>query len=236
MHRLLLALVTLFACAAPASAAQRSYVISNFDRIRVDGAFEVRVAVGAGSATARVEGEDDAINGVDVSVQGNTLIVRRNLSGWGEQPKPEAGPTIVWLATPALHAATVIGGGKLSITGKLQSPRFDFTVTGTGAIDAKGIQADDTIATVIGSGSIALAGRSARARLLSNGNGTIAAGSLDVGDLLVRLDGPGQTQASARYTADITNSGLGAITVAGNPKCRTASPAGGPVTCGGTAQ
>ena len=48
----------------------------------------------------------------------------------------------------------------------------------------------------------------------------------------VLLDGPGETKAAARYTAHITNLGLGAVAVAGSPKCTVVARAGGPVACG----
>ena len=86
---------------------------------------------------------------------------------------------------------------------------------GTVAVaDAQGAVAN---ATVIGSGGIALGGRVGEARLMTNGSGTIDAAALDAGDLVVRLDGPGTTNARARYTARVTDTGLGRITVPGEP-------------------
>jgi hypothetical protein len=55
---------------------------------------------------------------------------------------------------------------------------------------------------------------------------------LTVSDLVVRLDGPGETQASARFTADLTSTGLGRIVVSGGAKCTTNAQAGGPILCG----
>jgi hypothetical protein len=68
--------------------------------------------------------------------------------------------------------------------------------------------------------------------MLTNGSGTILALPLTVSDLVVRLDGPGETQASARFTADLTSTGLGRIVVAGSAKCTTNAQAGGPILCG----
>ena len=78
----------------------------------------------------------------------------------------------------------------------------------------------------------ALAGRAGVARFVINGAGKIDADKLDAGDLTVRLDGPGGASARARYTASITNKGLGQVTVAGSPKCTVRGSRGGPVTCG----
>ena len=60
----------------------------------------------------------------------------------------------------------------------------------------------------------------------------IDASGLDVKDLTVHLDDVGDTKASARYTAQVTNSGLGTVTIMGDAKCRLDAADRGPVTCG----
>ena len=114
----------------------------------------------------------------------------------------------------------------------MKGERGDRAVTGPGTIGVGEVIADAASATVIGGGGITLAGRAGRARLMTNGPGTIDAGTLDAGDLVVRLDGPGATKARARYTASIVDTGLGQVAVAGSPKCTVKADAGGPVACG----
>jgi hypothetical protein len=92
--------------------------------------------------------------------------------------------------------------------------------------------AEQANASVVGGGRIALAGRATHARMLINGPGAIQAGALAVDDLTVRLDGPGETDARARYLANITTTGMGRVIVAGSPKCTVRAPAGGTVACG----
>lgn len=225
-------LFALVLLAAPAAAADRSYIVTAFDRVRVDGPFEVRVTVGGGSAKASASGDARVLAGIDISVQGSTLVVRRDVNGWNEQERADGPAPVIVLVAPDLKGASVIGGGKLSIAGSLRGPRIDFTVTGNGAIDASGIDADAVNVSTIGAGNVTLAGRAASARLMTNGSGTIAATPLTVGDVTVRLDGPGETQVTTRYTANVTSTGLGRIVVAGNPKCTVKALAGGPIKCG----
>jgi hypothetical protein len=225
---LLLSLVLL---AAPASAAGRSYIVTNFDRIRVDGPFEVRLTVGPGSS-GNAEGDPRALDDVALDVQGTTLIVHRNANGWGEQGSgKDEGPIVITVTAPILRSAAVVGGGKLAIAGAVRGQRIDFQVTGTGSIDAQGLDVDEFNTTLIGSGTVSLAGVSRRARLSTNGTGSIAAQGLVANDLTVRLDGPGETQANARFTADLTSTGLGHIAVSGDGRCVKHALAGGPITC-----
>ncbi|HEX7693408.1 MAG TPA: DUF2807 domain-containing protein [Sphingomonas sp.] len=225
------------ALAVPAHAADRSYVVTNFDRVRVNGPFEVRVEVGTGGgAAASASGDDRALGDLDISVQGTTLTVSKGTSGWGEQGKVDAAPAVITLRSPAVRSAMVVGGGRLTLAGKVRTPRFDVQITGAGVIDASGIDADDVAVSVIGNGNVSLAGRTARARFSTNGGGSIAASALDAGDVLVILEGPGETRARARYNADLTSRGLGLIAISGNPRCVVRGQPAGPVQCGAGAQ
>jgi hypothetical protein len=137
----------------------------------------------------------------------------------------------VTLATPALASAVLIGSGSLQVTG-MKTERADLSVAGTGTIAVAGIAADQTNATLVGNGGITLTGRTNRLRLSTNGPGSIDAARLVADDLTVRLDGPGETKAYARYLATVTTTGAGQITVAGKPNCTVRAPAGGAVACG----
>lgn len=227
MIRLLLALALLVPASARAD--DRRISIGSFDRVRVDGPFDVKLATGA-SPGGTISGDARAIDTVDVRVDGTTLVVRKGLSGWGEQ-KASSAPMVVSLSTPDLVSAVVVGGGRLSI-GRMKGMRIDLSVSGAGTIALAAADTDQLNALVIGTGRITLAGRAARARLVTNGTSAIDASGLETGDLVVRLDGMGEIKAQARYTADVTNTGLGEVTIAGPAKCIVKAAAGGPVTCG----
>ncbi|MCM8731019.1 head GIN domain-containing protein [Hephaestia sp. GCM10023244] len=230
MRHALLALI-LLAAAAPAPAAERSYTIGSFDRVRVSGPFEVRLAVG-GSPRARAEGERGLIDQVDVRVDGNTLLVSMSPNGWGERGAAAASVPVVTLATPSLRSVFVNGGGRLSIE-RMKGQALDLTVTGSGSIAATGLDARQLDARVIGTGALTLSGVAAKARLTSNGPAAIDAAGLAVDDLVIRTDGAGEAHVAARYTADVTATGVGRVVVDGKPAC-TVRPAQGhaPVVCG----
>lgn len=217
---------------AQSPAASRTVSVGSFDRVRVEGPFEVRVTIGSPRATiVGPRGGED----VTVRVDGTTLSVRKGTGGWGEQPRGGgAGPIVVTLSTPGLTSASVAAGGRLTIA-RMRGMRVDVTVSGNGSLSVAAADTDQLNATVIGTGQMTLAGHAARARLVTSGPGAIDASELAVNDLTVHLDGVGETRAAARYTAQVTNSGLGTVTITGNAKCRVDAAAGGPVVCGKTA-
>lgn len=221
----------LLLAATPALAAERGFAITSFERIRVEGPFDVRLATGQ-PPSARATGSADALDALDIAVQGNTLVVRNRAAATSTRPTPRTAITVVTLGTPRLTSATVFGGGSLAVTGKVQSQRVDMSINGSGSLSVTGVDADQLIATVIGTGSMTLGGRAAKVRLLTSGAGGIAADRLLADDLTVRVEGTGATSAAARYTADVTTTGIGGVTVLGTPACTVKALAGGPIRCG----
>lgn len=216
---------------SPAQAADRSFAVGSFDRVRVDGPFEVRITTGA-SPRAAASGDADLIDRIDIDTEGNTLIVRARRDRWAERPRKAAtAPIRVTLSTPSLATVNVLAGATVTVN-RMVAPRIDLSVGGSGTIAVSGIVSDRVSATLIGSGSLTLAGRAEAVRLSTNGAGSIDASNLQANDLTVRLDGNGETKAAARYTATVTNVGIGRVLVAGSPKCVVKADAGGPVSCG----
>lgn len=229
MRAFLLALALL---PAPAAAAPRTYSVGSFDHVRVEGAFKVTIATGT-SPSARVDGDRETVERVEIAPNGDTLVIRLGGGGWGERPGAERrAPITVALGTPRLSGITVIAGAEVEAQA-MRGDRVDLATTGPGAIRVASATTDRLVATVIGNGAITVSGgRAAEARLWVNGPGAVAAPDLAADALVTRVEGSGTVEARARYTAQVTTTGLGAVTVHGHPKCQVRAAAGGPVTCG----
>ncbi len=226
-----LLLLALPLSATPALAAERVWNIGSFDRLRVDGPFEVRVATG-GSPRAKASASDPALlERLRLSNEGGTLSLRLDRGTGDRAARGSDAAPVFTLSTVSLRGVTLLSGAKVAVT-RMAAERVDLGVTGTGSLSVDEIAAQQVNATVIGSGAIRLAGRAGKARLLTNGPGSIDAADLSAGDLFVSMDGAGETRAAARYSAEITSSGMGRVDVSGNPKCVVRAAAGGPVTCG----
>lgn len=230
MRRLLLFALIILLIAPPAAAAERSFSITSFERIRLEGPFEVMLSVG-GPPGARAEGDAATLERLMLQVDGTTLTVRLGGAGSAERFGAPRQVPVIRLTTPVLRGASVLGGGRLRLSGA-RGQRIDLAVNGSGALEADGVSADMLNLVMIGAGAAKLGGRGAKVQLLTNGAGTVDARALQADDLIVRVDGLGETQALARYTARITLTGLGRVTVGGNPACQI-TPAGAPqVRCG----
>ena len=226
MIRLSLALLAL-AVPAAAQARDRTVMLTSFDRVRVEGPFDVTLATGKGAGGV-VSGDARAIDGVNVRVEGRTLIVSAGANGWGGYPGDAKGQITIRVTTPMLRAAAVAGGGRLRID-RIRAQAVDLSVAGAGALSVEKIEADQLSATMNGTGAMTLGGTTGRARFLNSGTGAIDAGQLVARDLIVMSQGMGSGAFNARYTADISAMGLGSISVSGTPKCTVRGP--GPVAC-----
>lgn len=212
----------------PAMAANRTYPLTSFNRIRVEGPFDVTLTTGK-SPAGRATGDERALDALVVAVEGQTLVLRLRPLAVGESAAPPKVPLVITLTTLQIASANVRGNGRLAIQG-MKGQRIDLSINGAATMAVAGLDADQLNATIIGAGTMTLAGHAARARYQLSGPGTFEASGLIADDLVARSEGSGETHVAARFTADVSSSGLGGITVAGKPACKVQS-AGGAITC-----
>ena len=159
-YRLPLLVFAALAASVPASAAERNFTVTGFDRIRIDGPYRVRLTTGV-APFAKASGSAAALNGVSIEVQGQTLIVRKNPSGWGSYPGEGPGPIEIAIGTHELSTAWLNGAGSLAID-KAKGQSFDLSVQGAGSIAGSGNvrgQATGTAdVSIMGSGDVTLTG------------------------------------------------------------------------------
>jgi hypothetical protein len=225
------ALFVLVLAPMPAAADDRVFSVGSFERVRIDGPFEVGIVTG-GSPGAKAAGDRQLIERIAIAVNGTTLTVRLGSGGWGEAfRKANAAPPVITLSTPRLFALAISADARASVN-RMASQRVEVSVTGSGSMTIDHVEADQFSASLLGTGALTAGGRANRARLLTDGAGTIDTAAMVVKDLTVLLGGPGETRATARNTAQVTSTGLGKVTVGGTATCTVRAPAGGPVSCG----
>ena len=146
----LLALASLPATAA-APVAQRNYSVTSFDRIRVDGPYEVRLKTNV-APFARASGSQASLDGVAVRVEGRTLIVRPSSGGWGGYPGENRGPVTIEVGTHDLGTAWLNGAGTLIID-KIKGLGFDLAIQGSGSARIDSADIDQLKLGISGAGS-----------------------------------------------------------------------------------
>jgi hypothetical protein len=227
---LALASVSLPFAGAPAAAAERRFTVTEFDRIIVDGPFQVRLATGR-SPSATATGSAQALDRVSIDVQGGTLRVRPNRSAWGGYPGMATGPVTIELSTRDIRAASVNGAGSLSL-GRVRGLRVDLSVEGSGRIAAPEVEADALVIGLIGSGRIEVAGRAADLRASIHGWAELDASALTAQGANIVTDTAGRVSATVAREARVNASGIGEVEISGSPACTVRGLSAGQVRCG----
>ncbi|QHL90086.1 DUF2807 domain-containing protein [Sphingomonas changnyeongensis] len=228
MRALLPAALLCFA-ASPAAAAERGYSITSFDRIRVEGPFAITLATGR-PVSARASGSPQALDRVQLRVEGRTLLVRAG-PAWGGAPRGDSGPIALTLTTPELSTAILLGSGRLAID-RMRGARLVLTVEGSGGLSVGTLETDTLVMGISGAGRIEAAGRARMANVLARGAADIRAAGLQVVDLVVTSQSAGAVALSATRSARVTASGLGPVEIGGGAACTVAQTGAGPVRCG----
>jgi hypothetical protein len=213
-----------------AHAADKAFLVGSFTRVRVNGPFRVTIATGK-SPGAHASGSLDALHALTLQTDGDTLVVSMGAGNWTTDAGETVTPPTITLTTPTLQSAMINAGATLTVDA-MKGQKVSLALNGSGELDVGAITADQLEARIVGTGRMALAGTAQRAQVIVNGPGSVAASDLVAGDLVARSDGPGTLDLAARYTATVTTTGLGAVTVAGSPSCTVHAYAGGPVRCG----
>jgi hypothetical protein len=216
--------------AVPLNAAERGYSVTSFDRIRVEGPFVVTVSTGK-TPSARASGTAEALERVTVRVEGRTLLVRPNVSGWGGYPGRQDAPARVAVSTPGLHTVNLLGSGRVEID-RIKALKVTLTVEGSGRLIIGLLEADTASLAVAGSGGIEAAGRVKQASALARGVAEIRAGDLVASDLSLVSETAGTVTLSATRSAKVSSTGVGAVEVLGSAACEVKKVGSGPLRCG----
>src|SRR4051812_26011733 len=197
--------------AAPAAAAERRYTVTDFDRIEVDGPFQVSLATGLASG-ARAVGSQAAIERLSVEVQGRTLRIRVNRSSWGGYPGDATGSVRIEATTRELRSGAVIGSGGLAID-RAKGLRVDLSVSGSGQLSLAHADTDSLVVGLLGAGRITAAGRTKQLKATIQGSGDFDGSALKADDANITSDTAGTVRAAAVRTAKVRAVGPGDVEI-----------------------
>ena len=225
----LLALLVLASLpAAPANGATRNFSVPSFDRIRVDGPFQVQLKTNV-APYARASGSSAALDGVSVKVEGRTLIIRPNSASWGGYPGEARGPVTIEVGTHDLNTAWLNGAGSLTID-KIRGLSFDLAIQGAGTAKIDSVDIDQMKVGISGAASARLSGRAARLTAVVRGASALDGETLKVKDATIGGEGPAIIKLAVSETAKVNALGLAAVTLTGSPACTVKAQGSATVT------
>ncbi|MCW3797897.1 DUF2807 domain-containing protein [Sphingomonas sp. BN140010] len=219
MNRALVSAILLaLAAATPAGAATRSYTVTSFSRVRVEGPYAVAIQTNRGPF-ARATGDAAALDRVKLRVEGTTLVVSADPGGWGGYPGAPAGPVRIEAGTAVVASAVVNGAGSLDID-RVRGLEFGLNIQGSGVAGIADVQVDRLRIGLAGSASVRVEGKALALTAVVRGPGSLDATGLPVRDAVIGAEGPAVVKASVSGTAKVDAAGLAAVQLNGNPSCQ----------------
>ena len=215
---------------ATAATSTRGYTVVGFDRIRVDGPFDVTVRTGM-APSARATGATTALDRIKVEVQNSTLVIKPDNTAWGGYPGGAVGKVSIILTMADLSSATLAGSGRLTID-RVRGPALELGLGGAGMISIGQLAVDKLSLTITGSGNATLAGRADDGRFVLRGAGNLAAEGLIVRHADIVSAGAGTITLTASESAKVTAAGTGDVNVLGKGNCTVNATGAGNVACG----
>lgn len=229
-YRLLLLPLTLLVIGAAPVPAERRFMLTDFDRIRLSGPFSVEVTTG-GPPGAVVVGDGRAAERVNLRVDGGLLVIAASTQGYDGWRDGRDGQLTIRISGRQVRGARINGGGRLAID-RVSGQRIELGLAGSGQIEVGSVAGDQMLTTLTGTGAVTLKDGAVRsARFISQGAGAIDAVGLRVADLNVQSQSSGDSRFTASLTAAVSALGTGAVRIEGKAVCRLNGP--GPMSCAG---
>ena len=178
----------------------------SFHKIHSSGSFDVFVTNGS-NTSVKVEAEENLQKHVDVSVQGDALVIR-----------PERGynlrgtkPIKIYVTATGLKAIRNSGSGNIRCENTLKgSDAFEVAMSGSGngLVD---VEATTVKASISGSGNLELKGKTNSLDGSISGSGNIKGKELQSGITTVKISGSGNAEVVATQKLSSKISGSGGI-------------------------
>ncbi|MGB7405422.1 MAG: head GIN domain-containing protein [Pacificimonas sp.] len=216
------------AFALPATAADKSWMVENFEGIAVSGRYDVDVTTGTGQRVVAT-GPQKALDRLLVDVDGDTLRIRERRGDWrGWFSGSE--PVKISVTVPRLTSARLSGSGDLDVD-NMAGANIELALAGSGDLTVDDMTATSVETSLAGSGDIIASGTCRTGDFSVAGSGDISAKSLTCRRVEASVAGSGNIEVEATETAELSIAGSGDITVTGGAKCTGSSRGSGDWTC-----
>ncbi|HTH27673.1 MAG TPA: DUF2807 domain-containing protein [Sphingobium sp.] len=212
--------------------ARQTYVISDFDTIRLEAPVEVVITSGKG-ASASGTGDRATLDALNLQMGGRTLIIRMNRPALGSQ-SAASGRARLLLATGELRRATLLGSGSLTAD-RMKGNNAEASLRGSGTMKLSRIEADRLTVGLIGAGTMTLGGRASDVTATVSGSARLDAAALDARRLRVDAEGSVDVRFAARESVTAVATGSSRAIITGTAACTVRKLGSATVECAGIA-
>lgn len=196
---------------------------AGFDRIEVNGAYDLFITQGKDFAL-RIEAESDDLEKIKTEVKDGWLVisdVRHKIQIGFFKSRTRK----VYVTLPELKGLSINGAADVEGQNKLSPQKFELKVRGAGDVNLE-IETNEISTEISGSGDIRLKGKTDDLEITVTGSGEIAAYELVSRKTTVNISGAGDCHVNAGEELSVNISGTGDVSYRGSPKLMTRNVAG----------
>lgn len=184
--------------------------VAPFDKIRVDGAFEVEIEQGK-SSLLLIESDENIIPLIDSEVVDGVLAVE-NREAIGN-----ASVLKLKIQSPKFSQINLAGASNLKSVSKISSDKLSLSGAGACKVDLE-FSGNELSVDMNGACKVKLAGKARNLSLDMAGAGDLNAAQLVSRFVSIDIAGAGKAAVHAKRALDIAISGTGEVTYKGSPK------------------
>lgn len=186
--------------------------VDEFSALVLEGEGEVRFTQSSKEQLV-IEAEDNLIDELITSVQGDSLVIKTRDRVILDATKP----ILYHIAARDLHSIRVQGSTAFEAT-ELATDTLHIDIYGSTKLTVDELDAQTLSTEISGSGNVRLAGKVRNQRVDISGSGAYRARALESRKARVDLSGSGNVEIFATDTLDVDISGSGEVGVRGKPK------------------
>lgn len=219
------------AAAGSAQTAQRSYEVSDFEKIVGTGSNHFVVATGA-RASVRATGPALTLERFEVVVEDRELRINLKKEYRNDRSSRKLAPATYTITLPRIRAATLAGSGDMSVD-RVDAGAFSAVLAGSGKLRVDNLAVEEANLTLAGSGELTVSGTARSSDVSIAGSGKVQARGLRSRTASVAVAGSGDTALTVSGDADISIVGSGDVDIAGTTRCEVSKMGSGRATCRG---
>ena len=184
--------------------------VGAFNSIEAGGAVEVRVKQ-ENTNTVRIETDENLLEFLDVSTDGNTLVIQSK-QGYNLDPTKDI---IVYATAPQFTNLDISGASKLLSAGTLSGDELEIGASGASEIKLE-VKMSKLKADLSGSSTLELRGEASSFDTQGSGASTIKAMELTTDETTLDLSGASNAEVTANKQLNIDASGASDVRYRGN--------------------
>ncbi len=204
-------------CAAPlAMAEERSFDVSDFDKLRVAGSPDVILIQGNREGVV-LSGAEADLDEIKVYVDDGTLVIRPRKDWRLFSFLDSSRPVVARVQFKQLERIHTAGSNDISAE-SFQGNRLSVNVDGSSDVDLDNVQLQTFSVNISGAGDLQLAGESKSQAIQINGSGDYSAKNFVSETTSITINGSGDVSVHATERLDIQVNGSGDVSYLGQPQ------------------